>query len=98
MDQETKSEFNNINQRLDTVFEFLRQHMVTRQELDESLADLRSDVATKEELRALIKSVDAFAKLGKDYFQEVAVVGARVTRMEAWIEQAAKQIGVQYKL
>jgi predicted nuclease with TOPRIM domain len=86
MDQEIRKEFENLR-------EFLRENMATKQDLQ----DLRSEVATKEELRVLTNSIDAYAKLAKDYFEEMTVLSGRVKRMEAWIQRAAEKIGVRYE-
>lgn len=86
-----------ISKRLDNLTSFLRENMVTKQELTEQIDQLRSEVVTKEELRALTTTIDGLAKIVKDFYQEVTIMSARVTRMEAWIHQAARQIGVEYK-
>jgi hypothetical protein len=71
----------------------LTQHCLDLHQIDQ----LRSEVATKEELRALTQTIDGLVKIVKDYYQEVTIMSARMTRMEAWIQQAARQIGVDYK-
>jgi hypothetical protein len=86
-----------ISQRLDNLTTFLRENMVTKQELTEQIDQLRLEVVTKEELRALTATIDGLAKIVKDFYQEVTIMSARVTRMETWIQQAANQIGVEYK-
>jgi chromosome segregation ATPase len=97
MDQELKSEFNRIDERFNKLMDFLRENVPTREELNQEFDQLRSQVATKEELRILTSSIDAYAKIAKDYFQELTVMGARVSRMEAWIMAAAAKLGVDYK-
>lgn len=86
MDQEIKQEFESLR-------DFLRENMATKQDLQ----DLRAEMVTKEELRILTNSVDAYAKLAKDYFQEVTVMAKRVNRMEEWIQKVAEKIGVRYE-
>jgi len=86
MDKETMNEFK-------TLRDFLRKNMVTKQDLEE----LRSEVATKEELRVLTKTIDGLVKMVKDFYQEVTMMSVRMTRMEAWIQKAANKIGVEYK-
>jgi sulfur relay (sulfurtransferase) DsrC/TusE family protein len=86
MDQETMNEFKALRT-------FLQEHMVTKQDL----AELRSEVATKEELRALTNTIEGFVKMVKDYYQEVTITAARATRMEAWIQKASDKIGIEYK-
>jgi hypothetical protein len=97
MDQANTAEFNKLNQRFDTLMDFLRQHVPTKEELSQELTKLREEVATKEELRLLTNSIDAYAKIAKDYYQEVTIMGARVSRMEAWIMTAAAKFGLDYK-
>lgn len=97
MDQANTAEFNKLNQRFDTLMDFLRQHVPTKEELNQEFDKLRSEVATKEELRILTTSIDAYAKIAKVYFQDVTIMGARVSRMEAWIMAAATKVGVDYK-
>ncbi len=87
MDQDLKNEFDRIDQRFDTLIEFLRQNFPTKAELTEELETLRSDIATKAELRLLTNSIDAYAKIAKDYFQEVTVLGAPVSRMKLGLSQ-----------
>jgi hypothetical protein len=76
---------------------FFDETSPTKEELTQELNNIHSEVATKDELRVLTNSIDAYAKITKDYFQEVTVMGARVTRMEAWIQAAALKLGVKYK-
>ena len=97
MDQELKNEFDRLDQRFDALLDFLRRYIPTKEELTQELVNIRSEVATKDELRLLTNSIDAYATIAKDYFQEVTVMGARVTRMEAWIQAAALKLGVEYK-
>lgn len=49
------------------VLVFLNEHMVTKTELAEQLTDLRSEVATKEDLRTPTIAVDNLAKNTLDY-------------------------------
>jgi len=97
MDQDLKNEFDRLDQRFETLLDFLRRNVPTKEELTQELDKLRTDVATKDELRVLTNSIDAYAKIAKDYFQEVTVMGARVNRMEAWIQSTAAKLGVEYK-
>lgn len=89
MDQELKD----INKRLDSLTDFLRQNMATKHEL----GDLRSDLPTKADFHQLQTSVDAIAKGFKDSDEERLVLGERTSRMEEWIEKASPKIGVEYK-
>ena len=97
MDQDLKSEFSRIDGRFDTLMDFMREHVPTKEEISQELDKLRSEVATKDELRVLTNSIDAYAKITKDYFQEVTILGARVSRMESWIQAAAAKLGVEYR-
>jgi hypothetical protein len=97
MDQDLKNEFNRIDQRFDSLLDFMRRNVPIKEELTLELEKLRSEVATKDELRILTNSIDTYAKIAKDYFQEVTVMGARVSRMEAWIQSTAAKLGVEYK-
>jgi hypothetical protein len=83
-----------INQRLDNlVVAFLRENMVTKQEFEERLATL----PTREDFHQLQISVDGFAQQSKANHEEIVVLGGRASRMEKWIMQAARTIGVEYK-
>jgi hypothetical protein len=89
MDQELK----NISTRLDKLIEFIRGNMLTKHEL----AGLRADLPTKAEFAKLQTSVDDIAKGFKTSEQELKIVSERTTRMEAWIQRAADEIGVEYR-
>lgn len=82
-----------ISKRLDKLTDFLREHMVTKRELQ----DLRDDLPTRAEFAQLQTSVDGIARLFKNTDQELLVVGERTSRMEKWIQRAADKIGVEYK-
>jgi hypothetical protein len=82
-----------ISQRLDKLTDFLRENMVTKQELE----DLRVELPSRTEFHQLQTSVDGIAKRFKDTDEELQVVGERTSRMEAWIQKAANKIGVEYK-
>ncbi|HKR10932.1 MAG TPA: hypothetical protein VJT15_02650 [Pyrinomonadaceae bacterium] len=97
MDQDLKNGFDRLDQRFETLLDFLRRNVPTKEELTQELNKLRTDVATKDELRVLTNSIDAYAKIAKDYFQEVTVMGTRISRMESWIQAAAVKLGVEYK-
>jgi hypothetical protein len=73
---------------------FLYKEMPTKQEMDERFTQL----PTKEDFNILQTSVDAYAKQSKDYYQEVTVVVAKVSKIEAWIKQAAPKLGIEYKI
>lgn len=67
--------------------------MLTKQELEE----LRNDLPTRADFSSLQASVDGIAKRYLSTDQEQTVTGARTIRMEAWIQKAAKKIGLEYK-
>lgn len=66
--------------------------------IDQSKKEILAQVAGKKELANLQNSLDAYAKQTKDYYQEVTVVIAKANRMEMWIKEAAKKIGLEYKV
>lgn len=81
MDKETKQEFKKVYNRFDKVdqrFAAIIKNMATKQDL----ADLREEMATKDDVNRILTVVDAYAKQSKDYFQEVKFMGARLDRIE----------------
>ncbi len=65
--------------------------------IDETKKEILSQVSNKSDIKKLQNSLDAYAKQTKDYYQEVTVVVAKVSRMEAWIQKVANKVGVEYK-
>ena len=62
----------------------------------------REEVATKTDLEELRKdfarlesAVDAYAKRADDYFKEMVALAHKVDRLEKWIQQIAKKIGMK---
>jgi len=62
----------------------------------------REEVATKQDLERLRKdfadlqtSVDAYAKKADTYFQEMVMLAHKVDRLEKWIHQIAKKVGIK---
>lgn len=62
-------------------------------------------LATKEDLESFKEemkqsfsdlqiSVDAYAKKADDYFQEMVMLSHKVDRLEQWIHQLAKKVGL----
>lgn len=90
MDADIKKEFDDLKS-------FLREHMVTKQDLGEAKQELRSELASKEDLNRLTIAVDSLSKLTKDYYEELNVLRHRVERMEKWIMQVAETTGVKYE-
>ena len=66
--------------------------------IDQTKREILAQVANKSDITKLQNSIDAYAKQTKDYYQEVTVVVAKVSRMEAWIREASSKIGVNYKV
>lgn len=49
----------------------------------------------RQDFRSLQSSVDNYAKRADDYFQEMVMLSRKVDRLEQWIHQLAKKIGVK---
>lgn len=73
---------------------------------DKDIQKLTDVFATKEELESFkdeIKqsfsdlqiSVDTYAKKADDYFQEMRMLSHKVDRLEQWIHQLAKKLGLK---
>jgi uncharacterized protein DUF2730 len=86
MDQDTKA-------ALDKLRDFLRNNMATKQEIEEKFETL----PTKDDFHQLQRSVEGIASRYENHDQEIIVIGERTSRMEKWIQTAAKKIGVTYK-
>jgi hypothetical protein len=93
MDLDIKSQFKKVHERFDKFMDFLREYMPTREEINARF----DNVPTKDDFSRLVISIDAYAKLAKDFFQEVKVLQEKVTQMEKWIMAAAAKLGVEYK-
>lgn len=83
----TKEELNSIKT-------FLYKEMPTKREMEERFTEL----PTKKDFNLLQMSVDAYAKQSKDYYQEVTVLVAKVSRMEVWIKEASPKLGIKYQV
>jgi len=62
----------------------------------------REEVATKTDLEDLRKdfarletSVDAYAKKADAYFQEMLMLARKVDRLEKWVSEIAKKLGMK---
>jgi len=86
MDQDTKQAFDNLR-------DFLSEHMVTKQEIEERFETL----PTKQDFHQLQESMDGIARLFTTQQPEFVVIGERTSRMEKWILKAAQKIGIDYK-
>ena len=87
------SELKEVNTRLDNLITFLREQMVTKQEL----AELKSELPSRDDFSRLQTSVDGIAREYKTISQELTVVGERTSRMEGWIMKAAAKLGLDYR-
>ena len=94
MDQELKDQFEKINTRFDSLTTFLQQHMLTKAELQE----MRSELADKKDIDRVLTAVDAIAKRSKDYDENVIIALSRLDRIEQWIQDAAKKLGIEYRI
>ena len=61
----------------------------------EDLKEAVSNLATKEDITNLQSSVDAYAKKADAYFQEMVMISHKVDRLEKWICEIAKKIGMK---
>lgn len=60
--------------------------------------DLKQDMAElKESVRSLIDSINGLTKAIGDYHQEQVALSAKVDQHEKWINQIAKQVGIELK-
>jgi hypothetical protein len=59
MEQEETQQLNKINTTLESLNKFIRENLVTTQELDDRFAK----IASKEDMNQLTTAVDAYAKL-----------------------------------
>jgi uncharacterized coiled-coil DUF342 family protein len=68
------------------------QTFVTKEEINE----LRKEMAAlKESIQTLTISVDKLAKLVEDMHQEYIAITSKVDRLEKWVHQIAKKIGMK---
>jgi len=89
MDQPVKD----LTIKVDNLTTFLQKNMVTKRELE----DLKVELPSRAEFNQLQISVDGIAKQFKDRNEERVVGAERSTRMESWIMNASKKIGIDYK-
>jgi uncharacterized coiled-coil DUF342 family protein len=68
------------------------QTFVTKEEINE----LRKEIAAlKESIQTLTISVDKLAKIVEDMHQEYIAITSKVDRLEKWVHQIAKKIGMK---
>ncbi len=92
MDSDTKSQFDNLNARFDSLKDFLVENFVTRQEFEDRFADL----PTKQDFHNLMSTVDGYAKQVKDTGDEIVILGEKANRLETWAKLVANKLGVEY--
>ena len=52
----------------------------------------------RQDFRNLQSAVDNYAKRADDYFQEMVILSRKVDRLEQWIYQLAKKIGLKLEV
>jgi endo-1,4-beta-mannosidase len=86
------SHLSSSDARFEEFRDFVAQNMVTREQLDERIANL----PTKNDFQNLISVIDGYSKQMNDFGQEKIILGGRTSRVETWVKQAAEKIGVEY--
>ncbi len=82
--------------------------MFRKEDIQKIIKANREVFATKEDFESfreemrksfsgLQTSVDAYAKKADAYFQEMVALSRKVDRMEKWIHQIAKKVGIDLK-
>jgi uncharacterized coiled-coil DUF342 family protein len=66
-----------------------REEVVSKQEFE----NFRTEM--KNEFSGLHTSIDAYAKKADTYFQEMVMLAHKVDRLEKWISEIAKKIGMK---
>ncbi len=61
----------------------------TREEIDKRFDEMKHDFSD------LQSAVDAYAKKADAYFQEMVMLTHKVDRLEKWIHQIAKKVGIE---
>jgi hypothetical protein len=82
-----------LDQKFENLHGFLGEHMATKTDLEE----LRSELASKEDINQVITAVDGIAKQMQTYNEEMPAIQQQLRDMKDWIMEAAKKIGVEYK-
>ena len=83
--QELRKEFQAGDAKL------LKEIFTTQKDLDDFREEMR------ESFSSLQTSVDNYAKKADTYFQEMVMLSHKVDRMEKWIHQIAKKVGLELK-
>ena len=68
--------------------------------IDQTIEDLKTDqdakFASKADIQAVLKAIEAFGKQGKDNQEEILAAGGRIDDLEKWTIEAAPKVGVSY--
>jgi hypothetical protein len=91
----TKDELKNLatKDQLKDLRAFIGEHMLTKTEF----AEIRKELADKNDISQILTSIDAIAKQMTIYNQELPAITHQLQTITAWIKQASKKIGVEYK-
>ena len=80
-----KKDFQTANLKL------LKETFTTQKDLEDFRKEMRESFVD------LQTSVDNYAKKADTYFQEMVMLSHKVDRMEKWIHQIAKKVGLELK-
>ena len=69
----------------------------TREEMQQEFAQLRTDLASKEDISKLYNRLDDLIEETRTYHQEFQVLRYQVQTMREWIEKVAQKIRIEYK-
>jgi uncharacterized coiled-coil DUF342 family protein len=64
---------------------------ITRDEFNEAISNL----ANKEDVNKLMTAIDGYAKKVDTYAQEMIMLAHKVDRLEKWVHQIAKKLGMK---
>lgn len=78
---------------LDDIKSFLYKEMPTKAEMQA----MREELADKNDIHELQKSVDAYAQQLKDQDVNVKAALSRLEQIETWLKTAAPKVGVQFE-
>ena len=65
--------------------------LITRDEFNEAISNL----ANKEDIDKLMKAIDGYAKKVDTFAQEMIILAHKVERLEKWVHQIAKKLGMK---
>lgn len=69
----------------------------TSEEMQQGFAQLREELANKQDINNLYNKLDDLIKETRTYHQEMQSLRHQIQTMNDWIKQAAERIGVEYK-